>query len=104
MVHALRPEILAGSALDEALHHVATQWSERGGVATSFSTNGQPLDMNRTSEVVLLRGLQEALANIQKHAAASRVTITLSNLDDEVILDIRDNGRGFDPAAPRRWR
>jgi len=102
MVHALRPEILAGSALDEALHHVATQWSERGGVATSFSTNGQPLDMNRTSEVVLLRGLQEALANIQKHAAASRVTITLSNLDDEVILDIRDNGRGFDPAAPRR--
>ena len=102
MVHALRPEILAASVLDEALHHVATQWSERGGIATSFSTNGQPLEMDRTSEVILLRGLQEALANIQKHATASRVTITLSNLDDEVILDIRDNGRGFDPAAPRR--
>jgi len=102
MVHALRPEILAASVLDEALHHVATQWSERASVATSFSTNGQPRHLDRTSEVILLRGLQEALANIQKHATASRVTITLSNLDDEVILDIRDNGRGFDPASPRR--
>lgn len=101
MVHALRPEILAGGDLDEALRQVANRWSERAGVAAAFSVNGQPPDLDRTSEVVLLRGLQEALANIQKHAAATRVTITLSNLDDEVILDIRDNGRGFDLAAPR---
>jgi signal transduction histidine kinase len=52
------------------------------------------------AELALLRTAQEALANVAAHAGAGRVGLTLSYLDGEVALDVRDDGRGFDPAAP----
>jgi signal transduction histidine kinase len=48
------------------------------------------------AEVALLRTAQEALANVAKHAQATRVGVTLSYMDDEVALDVRDDGGGFD--------
>jgi signal transduction histidine kinase len=47
-----------------------------------------------------LRTAQEALANVARHANASRVGVTLSYMDGQVALDVRDDGRGFDPAEP----
>lgn len=47
---------------------------------------------------MLLRATQEALANVRKHARASQVSVTLSYMDDMVVLDVQDNGLGFDPA------
>jgi signal transduction histidine kinase len=44
---------------------------------------------------------QEALANVAKHAGASRVGVTLSYLDDLVTLDVRDDGVGFAPPGHR---
>ena len=55
-------------------------------------------------EVTLLRTAQEALANVAKHARASRVGLTLSYMDDQVALDVRDDGAGFDPAGFARRR
>ena len=49
----------------------------------------------------MLRTAQEALANVAKHARASRVGLTLSFMDDDVALDVRDDGAGFDPAGLR---
>ena len=51
------------------------------------------------TEFALLRTAQEALANVAKHAHATRVGVTLSYLEHEVALDVRDDGRGFDPAS-----
>jgi len=47
--------------------------------------------------VTLLRAMQEALANIHKHARAQQASITLSYMDTQVALDIHDDGNGFDP-------
>ena len=61
-----------------------------------------PASRNRcTTEVAatLLRIAQEALANTAKHAGATRAGVTLSYMGDEVTLDVRDDGRGFDPVA-----
>lgn len=59
------------------------------------------LDYNGTllpdQEVALYRITQEALSNIQKHAGARKVEITLSSTPDETRLTIRDDGRGFEP-------
>jgi signal transduction histidine kinase len=52
------------------------------------------------AEVALLRTAQEALANVRKHAGADLAVLTLSFMDDRVTLDVRDDGVGFDPAAP----
>ena len=53
--------------------------------------------MRPDAESALLRAAQEALANVGKHAGATRVGLTLSYMDHEVALDVRDDGQGFDP-------
>ncbi|MER5324513.1 sensor histidine kinase [Streptosporangium roseum] len=52
-------------------------------------------------EVALFRVAQEALANIGKHAAASRAGLTLSYAGDVVLLDIRDDGKGIDGSSDK---
>jgi signal transduction histidine kinase len=48
------------------------------------------------AEFALLRTAQEALANVARHARATRVGVTLSYMEDQVALDVRDDGQGFD--------
>ncbi|MFB9884024.1 ATP-binding protein, partial [Planobispora siamensis] len=52
-------------------------------------------------ESALLRTAQEALANVAKHAHATRVGVTLSYLEHEVALDVRDDGEGFDSTGAK---
>jgi signal transduction histidine kinase len=100
-VHALSPQPLAEAALPEALTEVVDAWSELHGVTAELITTGTPLPLLPEIEATLLRVAQEALANVAKHAAASRVALTLSYMEDLVTLDVRDDGAGFDPAEPR---
>ena len=51
--------------------------------------------------MTLVRALQETMRNIRKHANATEVSVTLTWLEDEVLLDVSDNGRGFDPDTLR---
>ena len=50
--------------------------------------------------MTLLRVAQEALANVAKHAGASRAGVTLSYMEDVVSLDVRDDGAGFAAVEP----
>jgi signal transduction histidine kinase len=99
-VQAMRPEALAANPrLPEALAEVAGQWSAVNGVTAAVTTTGDPVGLHAEIEVTLLRVAQEALANVAKHAAATRVGITLSYMADVVTLDVRDDGAGFRPPA-----
>ena len=101
LVAALRPEILAGSSLPEALERLTARWSEASGVHAGLSTTGEYRPLSQEAQVALLRAAQEALANIRKHAGASSVTVTLSYMEDLVVLDVQDDGTGFDPNEMR---
>jgi signal transduction histidine kinase len=96
-VHALRPEALEQARLGEALTGVARRWTERSGVPAQVTITGTVRPLSPEAESALLRTAQEALANVAKHAAATRAGVTLSYMDDEVVLDVRDDGRGFEP-------
>jgi signal transduction histidine kinase len=96
-VHALRPEPLATARLGEALADVAGRWSALHRITVEVTTTGTARPMPPDAEAALLRTAQEALANVAKHARASRVGVTLSYMAHEVALDVRDDGRGFDP-------
>jgi signal transduction histidine kinase len=98
MVWDLRPEVLEDGTLADALGRLATSFAADTGVAAEFVVTGEPVHLPTTAEVVLLRVAQEALTNVRRHAAATRVTVTLSFLDTAVGLDVRDDGSGFDPA------
>jgi signal transduction histidine kinase len=94
-VQALRPEPLEHAQLPEALAALAERWSQAAGVALTFETTGEARPLLADIEVALFRVTQEALANVARHARASRVGVTLSYLDDVVLLDVRDDGVGF---------
>jgi signal transduction histidine kinase len=96
-VHALRPEPLETARLSEALADVAERWSTLHEIAVQVTTTGTARPMRPEAEAALLRTAQEALANVAKHARASRVGVTLSYMEHEIALDVRDDGRGFDP-------
>lgn len=94
-VQALRPAPLVDARLPEALADMAQRWAKTSGVPLSFETAGEPRPMLAEVEVSLFRVAQEALTNVAKHAHASRVGVTLTYLEDEVLLDVRDDGVGF---------
>jgi signal transduction histidine kinase len=98
-VDALRPEPLETTSLSDALTDVTDRWSKLHGLAVQVTTTGTVRPMAPEAEFALLRTAQEALANVAKHAGATRVGVTLSYLEDEVALDVRDDGRGFEPAG-----
>jgi signal transduction histidine kinase len=96
-VQALRPQALENSKLPDALAGEVARWSATSGVAGEVSTTGEARALHPEVEVTLLRVAQEALANVAKHARASRAGVTLSYMEDVVTLDVRDDGAGFDP-------
>ncbi|GLZ78028.1 hypothetical protein Afil01_28350 [Actinorhabdospora filicis] len=98
-VHALRPEPLDTARLGEALAALAERWSARHGVPVRAATTGTVRPIGPEAEAALLRIAQEALANVARHARARMVGVTLSYLEREVAVDVRDDGEGFDPAA-----
>jgi signal transduction histidine kinase len=95
-VEALRPESLELARLSEALGEVAGRWSSLHGIPVQVTTTGTARPMPPEAEFALLRTAQEALANVARHARATRVGVTLSYMEDQVALDVRDDGQGFD--------
>ena len=96
-VHAVGPARLDSTPLPDALAELTAEWSELNSVRAEFTATGPAGALHPEVEATLLRIAQEALANIAKHAGASRVGLTLSYMEDVVVLDVRDDGAGFDP-------
>lgn len=100
-VHDLAPSALDDEELPEALEGVVEAWSRRTGVPASWTVTGTVTPLHDEIQATVLRIAEEALANVARHAGADRVGVTLSYMDDEVTLDVRDDGRGFDLRSAR---
>jgi signal transduction histidine kinase len=94
-VAALAPGRLAEAHLPDAIAGMASKWAEQAEVEVVVDTTGDPRPLLPEIEVTLFRVAQESLANVAKHAGARRAGLTLSYMDDVVVLDVRDDGRGF---------
>src|SRR5215471_11630675 len=101
-VDELRPEPLEQARLAGALRGVAERWSALNAIPVQVAATGTERTLRPETEFALLRTAQEALANVANHADATRVGLTLSYMDEEVVLDVRDDGRGFAPAQITR--
>jgi signal transduction histidine kinase len=104
LMWALQPQAFDHASLSEVLTRLTCSWSEENKIAANATITGVARSLRPEIEVTLLRAAQETLANASKHARASLVTVTLSYMEDEIVLDVQDNGRGFDmehlPASP----
>ncbi|MEU0848049.1 sensor histidine kinase [Streptomyces flaveolus] len=100
-VHDLAPADLArGGGLVAALGALAERESgDHLTVRVHVDDGGRaPLLPDRVQSA-LLRIAQGALANVREHAGASTAALTLTLLEDQAVLDVTDDGHGFDPAA-----
>jgi signal transduction histidine kinase len=95
MVAELTPTALHDGSLSAAIHRQCERLSAESGITATVRSDGDLPPLTMATDVVLLRTVQEAFANIRKHAKASTVTVTLTPLKDGVRLSVADNGIGL---------
>ena len=106
MVAAFAPVALDSATLVEALQRLAERFGRETGIATRLDTSAlgrRRPELSRSEEIVLLRGAQEALANVRRHASATAVVLRVSRVGAgdgaQVSVHVEDDGVGFDPAV-----
>ncbi|MGB7342379.1 MAG: sensor histidine kinase [Phototrophicaceae bacterium] len=103
VVQDLRPDLLDGKSLQDAIQRTAQRWQAETDISVSVQITGEETSSPSVIDVTLLRAMQEALNNVRKHAQATEVRVTLSYMSDMIMLDIQDNGVGLDGAEPSRF-
>ena len=100
----LRPAALDDFGLVPALERLVETFREQTGIRVDLETNLDEERLPSEVETALYRIIQEALTNVVKHAAASRVSILLTHRDGSVAVVVEDDGSGFDPCDLGRAR
>ena len=98
---ALRPSMLDDLGLAAALQWIAKQTSARGGFLVTFHTERLELRLAPDIETACYRIVQEALTNISRYAHAQQVVIDMYQDGEWLVLNVKDDGQGFDVDAMR---
>jgi signal transduction histidine kinase len=100
IIAALAPARLEGATLVEAVGRVVASFGEETGIDATFEVTGRAVPIVPAGEVVALRVVQECLTNIRKHADAATVRVGLDYGASALVIEVRDDGAGFDLEAP----
>ncbi len=93
--HNLRPSMLDDLDLSNAVTQMAREFTQRSGVAVDVKISTLP-PLSEAIATAIFRVTQEALSNIERHAGAHQVHLQLTHAAAQLILEIRDDGKGFD--------
>ena len=97
----LRPLLLDDLGLLAAIEWLGPNFSQRTGVACTLLAD-EDLELQEPYATAVFRIVQEALANVAKHAGATEVAVVIGSLPGEITLSVRDNGKGFVTGMPRK--
>ena len=100
-IFGLRPGILADRQLDQAIRRLTEDFQGKTGVTTAVEIDGRVAAeiSGRAGDVIQL--IREALSNVGRHAEAATCRVSLFRADGRALLEIDDDGKGFDPAASK---
>ncbi|MGF6508815.1 PAS domain S-box-containing protein [Paraburkholderia sp. 32] len=101
VIASLRPAAL-DAGIVAALEWLAAEFNRNPCTVCRLRLQDETLVLGEDRAIVLFRVAQEALTNVARHAAAMQVTITLERTPDACLLEVRDDGKGFDPLATRK--
>jgi signal transduction histidine kinase len=100
LAHSLEPRALLQQPLPEAVERELSALNRRTGISTSIELEGSFDALTASQRIALLRVLQEALSNIRHHSGSREVAVMLrQDVFKGICMEIRDDGRGFDPAS-----
>jgi two-component system sensor histidine kinase DegS len=97
IMQELSPSALAEASLTEKLQEYAKRYESLAGIPVRVDVVGAEEPLESHIQVSVFRVVQEALANVRKHANARSVTIEVEFTPDAVCCTVRDDGAGFDP-------
>ena len=101
LARQLRPSALDDHGLLPALATHVRRFAAQTGIEADLNTRGEAADLAPDQEIAVYRVAQEALANVARHAEASRVQIDLDTSGSALELRVRDDGRGFNEHGRR---
>jgi PAS domain S-box-containing protein len=104
LAYQLHPSVLEELGLAEALRAECERRSRQGGMAISLDLDPLPAAVGKAAPLCLFRVAQESLSNVARHAEARAADVALRRMDDGLVLAVRDDGVGFDPAHPESTR
>jgi signal transduction histidine kinase len=93
--------LVDGQALCQALDELTQRFAERTGLAASYRHSGPAPALGHAAATQILRIVQEALQNVEKHAQATQVSVESALAANELQVQVRDDGVGFEPGAPQ---
>jgi signal transduction histidine kinase len=91
----LRPSVLDELGLLPALHALVGDFGETTGLAIRFVAPNALPELSSEAELALFRVLQEGLTNVARHAQASAVEVTVESKEEQIVVHVKDNGRGL---------
>ena len=98
----LRPSMLDDLGLEPALQWQGREFSRHTGVPASVQVTGVLDDLSEAQRTSIYRVVQEALTNCARHAKARNVLVSIRAEDNQVVVVVQDDGRGFDSSARSR--
>jgi len=94
-VHSMRPVDVDGANLIATARRTAEAFQKESGIPVTFLGTNKPVGLPQEMTLEVLQMLREALHNVQKHAAATRVAVEVEKTDRGLEISVDDNGHGF---------
>jgi len=98
-LHSMRPVDVDGASLVATARRTAESFQKESGIPVTFLGTNTPLGLPQEVTAEVLQMLREALHNVQKHAGATRVAVTMEKADRSLEITVDDNGHGFNFAG-----
>jgi two-component system, NarL family, sensor kinase len=98
VAHNMMPELLTKFGLDEALKEYCNSINATNLLSVKYQSIGMDTRIEKSSEIIIYRIIQELLNNIMKHAAAKEATVQLVKEEGRLSIIVEDDGKGFDTA------
>jgi signal transduction histidine kinase len=99
MISELGSPILYELGFVPAVQWLAQQASKRLSIPIHFQDDGQPKPLSDDVRVLLFQAVRELLANVIRHSQAQKAKVTIARNEDQIQINVRDDGIGFEPTA-----
>ena len=94
-LHSMRPVDVDGANLVATARRAAEAFQKESGIPVTFAGSSTPVGLPQEMTSEVLQMLREALHNVQKHAGATRVAVSMEKADRGLEIAVEDNGHGF---------
>jgi len=94
-LHSMRPVDVDGASFVATVRRMAERFQKESGIPVTFLGANFPLRLPPQTATEVLQMVRESLVNVQKHAGATRVAVSLEKSEKELEISIEDNGHGF---------